>query len=86
LLPWAANQQQVEGSNVRDHQRGHIDKSGLRRLRPTAPLVPDVLPGQCLQRSKHPQALKLGEALLRGELNRMKIALTNAHDKVREFD
>jgi pyruvate dehydrogenase (quinone) len=31
------------------------------------------------------QALKLGEALLRGEPNRMKIALTNAHDKIREL-
>ncbi len=31
------------------------------------------------------QALKLGEALLRGEPNRMKIALTSAHDTVREL-
>ena len=31
------------------------------------------------------QALKLAEALVRGEPNRMKIALTNAHDKVREL-
>jgi pyruvate dehydrogenase (quinone) len=34
---------------------------------------------------KASQALKLGEALLRGEPNTMKIALTNAHDKVREL-
>jgi pyruvate dehydrogenase (quinone) len=31
------------------------------------------------------QALKLGEALLRGEPSRLKIALTAAHDKVREL-
>jgi len=31
------------------------------------------------------QAIKLAEALLRGEPNRMKIALTSAHDKVREL-
>jgi pyruvate dehydrogenase (quinone) len=31
------------------------------------------------------QALKLSEALLRGEPNRTKILLTNAHDKVREL-
>jgi glyoxylate carboligase len=31
------------------------------------------------------QALKLAEALVRGEPNRMKIALTNAHDTVREL-
>jgi pyruvate dehydrogenase (quinone)/pyruvate oxidase len=31
------------------------------------------------------QALKLAEALVRGEPNRMKIVLTNAHDKVREL-
>jgi pyruvate dehydrogenase (quinone)/pyruvate oxidase len=31
------------------------------------------------------QALKLAEALVRGEPNRMKIARTNAHDKVREL-
>jgi pyruvate dehydrogenase (quinone)/pyruvate oxidase len=31
------------------------------------------------------QAFKLAEALVRGEPNRMKIALTNAHDKVREL-
>jgi pyruvate dehydrogenase (quinone)/pyruvate oxidase len=31
------------------------------------------------------QALKLGKALVRGEPNRIKIALTNAHDKVREL-
>jgi pyruvate dehydrogenase (quinone) len=31
------------------------------------------------------QALKLTEALVRGEPNRMKIALTNAHDAVREL-
>jgi pyruvate dehydrogenase (quinone) len=31
------------------------------------------------------QALKLAEALVRGEPSRMKIALTNAHDKVREL-
>jgi pyruvate dehydrogenase (quinone)/pyruvate oxidase len=31
------------------------------------------------------QAIKLAEALVRGEPNRMKIALTNAHDKVREL-
>ena len=34
---------------------------------------------------KASQALKLAEALVRGEPNRMKIALTNAHDKVREL-
>jgi len=34
---------------------------------------------------KPSQALKLAEALVRGEPNRMKIALTNAHDKVREL-
>jgi pyruvate dehydrogenase (quinone) len=34
---------------------------------------------------KASQALKLGEALVRGEPNRMKIAFTNAHDKVREL-
>jgi pyruvate dehydrogenase (quinone) len=34
---------------------------------------------------KASQALKLGQALLRGEPNTMKIALTNAHDKVREL-
>jgi len=34
---------------------------------------------------KASQALKLAEALLRGEPNRMKIALTNAHDKIREL-
>ena len=34
---------------------------------------------------KPSQALKLAEALARGEPNRMKIALTNAHDKVREL-
>jgi pyruvate dehydrogenase (quinone)/pyruvate oxidase len=34
---------------------------------------------------KASQALKLGEALLRGEPNRLKIAMTNAHDKVREL-
>ncbi|MBT9330860.1 thiamine pyrophosphate-dependent enzyme [Paracidobacterium acidisoli] len=31
------------------------------------------------------QALKLAESLVRGEPNRMKIVLTNAHDKVREL-
>jgi pyruvate dehydrogenase (quinone) len=31
------------------------------------------------------QALKLAEALARGEPNSMKIVLTNAHDKVREL-
>jgi pyruvate dehydrogenase (quinone)/pyruvate oxidase len=31
------------------------------------------------------QALKLAEALLRGEPNRLEIAITNAHDKVREL-
>jgi pyruvate dehydrogenase (quinone) len=31
------------------------------------------------------QALKLAEALARGEPNRSKIILTNAHDKVREL-
>jgi pyruvate dehydrogenase (quinone)/pyruvate oxidase len=31
------------------------------------------------------QAMKLAEALVRGEPNRMKIALTNAHDRVREL-
>ena len=34
---------------------------------------------------KASQALKLAEALVRGEPNRMKIALTNAHDTVREL-
>lgn len=34
---------------------------------------------------KSSQALKLGEALLRGEPNRGKIAFTNAHDKIREL-
>ncbi|TCK75309.1 thiamine pyrophosphate-dependent enzyme [Acidipila rosea] len=34
---------------------------------------------------KASQALKLAEALARGEPNRMKIALTNAHDTVREL-
>jgi pyruvate dehydrogenase (quinone) len=34
---------------------------------------------------KPSQALKLAEALVRGEPNRMKIVLTNAHDKVREL-
>jgi len=34
---------------------------------------------------KPSQALKLAEALVRGEPNRMKIALTAAHDKVREL-
>ena len=34
---------------------------------------------------KTSQALKLSEALIRGEPNRMKIVLTNAHDKVREL-
>lgn len=34
---------------------------------------------------KASQALKLAEALVRGEPNRMEIALTNAHDRVREL-
>jgi pyruvate dehydrogenase (quinone)/pyruvate oxidase len=34
---------------------------------------------------KASQALKLGEALVRGEPNRSKIAITNAHDKIREL-
>jgi pyruvate dehydrogenase (quinone)/pyruvate oxidase len=34
---------------------------------------------------KASQAVKLAEALLRGEPNSLKIALTNAHDKVREI-
>jgi pyruvate dehydrogenase (quinone)/pyruvate oxidase len=34
---------------------------------------------------KASQALKLAEALVRGEPNRMKIAVTNAHDKIREL-
>ena len=34
---------------------------------------------------KASQALKLGEALLRGEPNRSKIAVTKAHDKIREL-
>ncbi len=34
---------------------------------------------------KASQALKLSEALLRGEPNRMEIMLTNAHDRVREL-
>jgi pyruvate dehydrogenase (quinone) len=36
-------------------------------------------------RIKASQALKLAEALLRGEPNRLKIAVTSAHDKVREL-
>ena len=36
-------------------------------------------------RIKASQALKLAEALVRGEPNRSKIALTNAYDKVREL-
>jgi pyruvate dehydrogenase (quinone) len=36
-------------------------------------------------RIKASQALKLAEALLRGEPNRLAIALTSAHDKVREL-
>jgi pyruvate dehydrogenase (quinone)/pyruvate oxidase len=34
---------------------------------------------------KASQAVKLAEALLRGEPNRAKIAFTNAHDKIREL-
>jgi pyruvate dehydrogenase (quinone)/pyruvate oxidase len=34
---------------------------------------------------KASQAVKLAEALFRGEPNRMQIALTNAHDKIREL-
>ena len=34
---------------------------------------------------KASQAIKLGEALVRGEPNRSKIAITNAHDKIREL-
>jgi hypothetical protein len=34
---------------------------------------------------KASQALKLAEALVRGEPNRSRIVLTNAHDKVREL-
>jgi pyruvate dehydrogenase (quinone)/pyruvate oxidase len=34
---------------------------------------------------KASQALKLAEALVRGEPNRSKIAITNAHDKIREL-
>jgi pyruvate dehydrogenase (quinone)/pyruvate oxidase len=34
---------------------------------------------------KASQAMKFAEALVRGEPNRTKIALTNAHDKVREL-
>jgi pyruvate dehydrogenase (quinone)/pyruvate oxidase len=34
---------------------------------------------------KASQALKLAEALIRGEPNRSKIAITNAHDKIREL-
>ena len=34
---------------------------------------------------KAAQALKLAQALARGEPNRIKIALTNAHDTVREL-
>lgn len=34
---------------------------------------------------KASQALKLAEALVRGEPNRMEIAITNAHDKIREM-
>jgi pyruvate dehydrogenase (quinone) len=36
-------------------------------------------------RIKASQAIKLGEALVRGEPNRLKIALTNTHDTVREL-
>jgi pyruvate dehydrogenase (quinone)/pyruvate oxidase len=36
-------------------------------------------------RVKASQAIKLAEALVRGEPNRMKIALTTAHDRVREL-
>lgn len=42
----------------------------------TPPMPPKV---------KASQALKLAEALIRGEPNRMTIALTNAHDRVREL-
>jgi pyruvate dehydrogenase (quinone)/pyruvate oxidase len=34
---------------------------------------------------KASRAVKLAEALLRGEPHRAKIALTNAHDKIREL-
>jgi pyruvate dehydrogenase (quinone)/pyruvate oxidase len=34
---------------------------------------------------KASQALKLGEALVRGEPNRSKIVITNAHDTIREL-
>lgn len=34
---------------------------------------------------KASQAMKLAEALVRGEPNRTRIAITNAHDKVREL-
>jgi pyruvate dehydrogenase (quinone)/pyruvate oxidase len=34
---------------------------------------------------KASQAVKLAEALVRGEPNRSKIAITNAHDKIREL-
>jgi pyruvate dehydrogenase (quinone)/pyruvate oxidase len=34
---------------------------------------------------KASQAMKLAEALIRGEPNRTRIAITNAHDKVREL-
>jgi pyruvate dehydrogenase (quinone)/pyruvate oxidase len=34
---------------------------------------------------KASQAIKLAEALVRGEPNRMKIAVTSAHDTVREL-
>jgi pyruvate dehydrogenase (quinone) len=34
---------------------------------------------------KASQAIKLGEALVRGEPNRSKIAITNVHDKIREL-
>jgi glyoxylate carboligase len=42
-------------------------------------------PGGMPAEVKASQALKLAEALVRGEPNRMKIALTNAHDTVREL-
>jgi pyruvate dehydrogenase (quinone)/pyruvate oxidase len=42
----------------------------------TPPMPPKV---------KASQAMKLAEALVRGEPNRMKIVLTNAHDRVREL-
>lgn len=47
--------------------------------------VVDEFTPRCRQKIKAAQALKLAEALVRGEPNRMKTVLTNAHEKVREL-